>query len=185
MIRALMVLMLLAASVAAQAQSRNQGETAQAVYASIQNDIRREFDAVMDRVGRVETNDPTMRLENIRQMWGMLYYNRAAMFAICAAEAEQYRSPGAPRVSARNNLFLNTCMEEKAGRLNKFTNLFSYASTFFPDRIDRCGEAVRLREQEQLLPAYEFLQFAEPKLYDFARYNACLMTNEATSPAAR
>lgn len=185
MIRALIVLMLAAASVAAQAQSRDQSQTAQAVYLSIQNDIRREFDAVMDRVGRAETNDPTLRLEKIRQMWGMLYYNKAAIFAICAAEAEEYRAPGAPRVPSRNNLFLNTCMEEKAGGLTKFNNMNSYASIFFPDRIERCGEAVRLRDQEQLLPPYEFLKFAEPKLYDFARYNTCLMTNEATSPAAR
>lgn len=183
--RALIVLMLLAVSVAARAQTMDQGEIAQAAYASIQNDIRREFETVMERLGRVESNDPTARLEKVRQMWGILYYNRAAMFSICVADAEQYRAPGAPRVPARNNLFLNTCMEEKAGGLTKFTNMFSYASTFFPDRIDRCGEAVRLREQEQLLPPYEFLKFAEPKLYDFERYNVCLMTNEVTSPAAR
>jgi hypothetical protein len=185
MMRFFFVLILLAAAGTARGQDRAPDEMTQAVYASVQNDIRREFDTVMERVGRAEATDPTANFQRIRRMWGMLYYNRAAMFAICAAEAEQYRAPGAPRVPARNNLFLNTCMEEKAGGLNKFTNLFSYASTFFPGRIDRCGEAVRLREQEQLLPAYEFLQFAEPKLYDFARYNACLMTNEATSPAAR
>ena len=183
MIRALIVFLLLAASGPAQAQTRD--ETAQAVYASIADNIRREFDAKMDLVGRVESTDPTARFEKIRQMWTMLYYNRAAVFAICAADAEQYRSPGAPRVAARNNLFLNTCLEEKIGGLSKFGNLYSYASTFFPDRIDRCGEAVRLRDEEQLLPAYEFLKFAEPKLYDFKRYNICLMTNEATSPAAR
>src|SRR5262249_12049920 len=189
MMRFLFVLMLLAAAGTARGQDRAQDrahdEMTQAIYASIQNDIRREFAVVMDRVSRAESTDPTANLQKLRNMWGMLYYNRAAMFAICAAEAEQYRAPGAPRVPARNNLFLNTCMEEKAGRLTKCTNMVSYARTFFPDRIDRCGEAVRLREQEQLLPPYEFLKFAEPKLYDFARYNVCLMTNEATSPAAR
>lgn len=183
MIRALTVLLLLAASGAAQAQSRD--ETAQAIYASIEHNIRSEYGAQMDRVSRAEAAYPTMNLQRVRQMWAMLYYNRAAMFSICAADADQYRTPGAPRVAAHDNLFLNTCVEEKVKGLTRFGNIYSYASTFFPDRIDRCGEGVRLRDQEKLLPPYEFLQFAEPKLYDFARYNGCLMKNEATSPAAR
>ena len=101
------------------------------------------------------------------------------------AEAERLRSPGAPRVAAQDNLMLTSCIEDKLGRLTRFTDRVSYAGLFFPDRIDRCGEAVRLRDQEKVLPAYEFLRYAEPKLYDFARYNLCLMKNEATSPAAR
>ena len=61
----------------------------------------------------------------------------------------------------------------------------SYALIFFPDRIERCGEASRLRDQETLFPPYGFLQLAEPRLYDFTRYNACLMRPDATSPAAQ
>ena len=118
-------------------------------------------------------------------MWGMIFYNRAVMISTCMAEAERLRSPGAPRVAAQDNLMLTSCIEDKLGRLTRFTDRVSYAGLFFPDRIDRCGEAVRLRDQEKVLPAYEFLRYAEPKLYDFARYNLCLMKNEATSPAAR
>ena len=76
-------------------------------------------------------------------------------------------------------------MEEKFAELNKFGNLRSYALIFFPDRVERCGEASRLRDQEPLFPPYGFLRLAEPRLYDFARYNACLMRPEPTSPAAR
>jgi hypothetical protein len=178
MIRTLMVLMLVALAATARGRDRGdraQDEVTQGVYASIENDIRREYDAVMDRVSRAEPSGPAERFEKIRQMWTAIFYNRAALFSNCAAEAEQYRSPGAPRVAARNNLFLTTCVEEKLAALTKFTNMFNYARTFFPDRIERCGEASRLREQERLLPPYDFLQSAEPKLYDFPRYNACLM----------
>jgi len=185
MVRALTVVMLLAACGAALAQTSDEDSAVQAVYASIENSIHREYDAVLRVVSRKEAETPAGRFEKMRDVVRTMYYNKAAMFATCAAEAEQYRAPGAPRVPARNNLFLNTCMEEKSRRLDKFTNMFSYATTFFPDRIERCGEASRLREQEQLMPPYEFLKFAAPKLYDFARYNVCLMTNEATSPAAK
>jgi hypothetical protein len=189
MIRALMVLVLLAVAGTARGQNhgqdRGQDEMTQGVYASIQNDIRREYDAVMDRISRRESDGSGPRLDKIRQMWTMIFYNRAALFSNCTAEAEQYRSPGAPRVPAGSNLFLTTCLEERLGALTKFRNMFSYASTFFPDRIERCGEVSRLREQEELLPPYDFLQPAEPKLYDFPRYNECLMKAEPTSPEAR
>ena len=39
-----------------------------------------------------------------------------------------------------------------------------------------CGEQSRLPEQEKTLVPYAFLQIAGPKLYDFYRYNECLMT---------
>ena len=48
---------------------------------------------------------------------------------------------------------------------------------FFPARIEPCGEQSRLPEREKILAPYEFLQLDEPKLYDFARYNECLMTH--------
>jgi len=157
----------------------------QGIFASIENDVRRDYGAVMDRVSRTESGGPRGRFEKIRQMWTMIFYNRAVMFTNCVAEAEQYRAPGAPKVPPSDNLFLTTCVEEKLAGLTKFNNMFGYARTFFPDRIERCGEASRLREQEKLLPPYEFMQFAEPKLYDFPHYNACLMKAEPSSPAAR
>lgn len=157
----------------------------QAVYVSIESNIRREYDAVLDAVTRKEADNSTGRFEKMRDVVKMMYYHKAALFSACAAEAEQYRTPSAPRVPASQNLVLNTCLEEKLGELNKFSNMLGYATTFFPDRIEPCGEASRLRDREKLLPAYEFLQLTEPKLYDFMRYNACLMKNEAISPAAR
>lgn len=177
--------MLLLACGAAAAQTKDQGEAVQAVYISIGNDIRREYDAVLGAVSRKEADSSTGSFEKMREVVRMMYYNKAAVFSGCAAEAEQYRLPNAPRVPASQNLVMTTCLEEKLGELNKFSNMLGYATTFFPERIEPCGEASRLRDREKLLPPYEFLQLAEPKLYDFARYNACLMKNEATSPAAR
>jgi hypothetical protein len=189
MTRSLMVLVLLAVAGPAcgqnHGQDRSQDEVTQGVYASIENQIRREYDALMDQVGRRESDGSGSRVEKIRKIWTVIFYNKAAVFSNCTAEAEQYRSPGAPPIPPGRNLFLTTCIEERFGALIKFRNTFSYASTFFPDRIERCGEASRLREQEKLLPPYDFLQPAEPKLYDFPRYNECLMTAEPTSPAAR
>lgn len=193
MIRALIVLVLLALAGGVRGQDRepdrSQGrahsELTQGFYASIENNIRSEYEAVMNRVSRAQSNEPAVRFEKIRQMWTMTLYNKAALFSNCTADAERYRSPGAPRVPAGNNLFLTTCVEESLRALTKFTNMYSYANTFFPDRIERCGEASRLREREKLLPPYGFMQPAGPKLYDFPRYNVCLMNAEPTAPAAR
>ena len=60
--------------------------------------------------------------------------------------------------------------------MQKFSELAAYADFFFPERIESCGEQSRLPEQEKTLAPYAFLQIAGPKLYDFSRYNECLMT---------
>ena len=106
----------------------------------------------------------------------MLSYNRAALFAFCGAEAEKDRPPGAPPIPLESNLVLTTCVEIKFGLLQKFSELAAYADFFFPERIESCGEQSRLPEQEKTLAPYAFLQIAGPKLYDFSRYNECLMT---------
>ena len=71
---------------------------------------------------------------------------------------------------------MTTCVEIKVGQLQKFSQLAAYADFFFPERIAPCGEQSRLPEQEKMLAPYAFLQIDEPKLYDFPRYNECLMT---------
>jgi hypothetical protein len=156
----------------------------QQIYASMEGSVRREYDGLMQAIARGE-GGPRAGSEKIQEMLKVMYHNKAVLFASCAAEAERIRSPQAARVPAGQNLMLTTCVEEKFADLNKFSNVRSYALTFFPDRIERCGEASRLRDQEGLFPPYGFLQLAEPRLYDFVRYNECLMQPDATSPAAR
>jgi hypothetical protein len=120
---------------------------------------------------------PVSRLAPIKERMKMLTYNRAALFAFCAAEAEKDRAPGAAPIPLANNLVLTTCVEIKFGQLQKFSELAAYADFFFPERIASCGEQSRLPEQEKKLVPYAFLQIDEPKLYDFPRYNECLMTH--------
>jgi hypothetical protein len=177
-----LVALLVFAAIAAPAFG--QDRLMQDVYASMEGSVRREYDELMQAIARGE-GGPRAGSEKMQQMLKVMYHNKAVLFASCAAEAERVRSPQAARVPAGQNLMLTTCVEEKFAELNKFSNVRSYALAFFPDRIERCGEASRLRDQEPLLPPYAFLQLAEPRLYDFARYNACLMQPDATSPAAR
>jgi hypothetical protein len=160
-----------------------QDAVTQQIYASMEGSIRREYDGLMEAIAREAA--PNARSEKMQETLKVMYHNKAVLFASCAAEAERARSPQAPRVPAGQNLMLTTCVEEKFAELNKFGNVRSYALIFFPDRIERCGEASRLRDQEPLFPPYGFLQLAAPRLYDFARYNACLMRQEPTSPAAQ
>ncbi|MBX9842774.1 MAG: hypothetical protein K2Z80_13305 [Xanthobacteraceae bacterium] len=156
----------------------------QDLYASMEGSVRREYDGLMQAIARGE-GGPRAGSEKMQQLLKVLYHNKAVLFASCAAQAERVRSPQAARVPAGQNLMLTTCVEEKFAELNKFSNVRSYALAFFPDRIERCGEASRLRDQEPLFPPYGFLQLPEPRLYDFTRYNECLMRPESTSPAAQ
>jgi hypothetical protein len=60
--------------------------------------------------------------------------------------------------------------------MEKFGNRLAYAQVFFPERMARCEKEARRHGLEKLLPPYDFLEIAEAKLYDFGRYNSCLMT---------
>jgi hypothetical protein len=116
--------------------------------------------------------------DKMRQAMKTLYYNKAALFAFCVADAEQARAPDAPRVPAENNVLITSCVEKKLAALQDFTNKLNFAGVFFPERIVRCGEASRLRERERVLPPYPFLELDERRLFDFALYNECLMRND-------
>jgi hypothetical protein len=111
-----------------------------------------------------------------REELKVLTYNKAVLFASCAVESDRERPPGASRAPSASNLMMRTCVQIKFADMEKFSNRLAYAETFFPERIARCAEKVRVRKLEKLLPPYAFLEIAEPKLYDFARYNECLMT---------
>jgi hypothetical protein len=178
MIRALALLILVVVA----SPVRGEDDVARAFYASVENNLRREYDDLMRDIafGR---GGPAAKTEKHQNTMKMIYYNKAVMFAMCAGEAERYRAPQAPRVPAGRNLFLTTCVEQKFDELNRFNNALSYSGIFFPDRIERCGEASRLHEQEKLFRPYGFLQLAEPKLYDFTRYNSCMISGTVTSPA--
>jgi hypothetical protein len=181
MLRALALLVV--AFVAAPALG--QDALTQDIYASVENSIRREYDGLMQAIARGEAGGPKTDPEKMSHTLRVMFHNKAVLFASCAAEAERARPPQAPRVPAGANLMLTTCVEEKLAELTRFGNVRSYALIFFPDRIDPCGEASRRRDQEPLFPPYDFLKLSEAKLYDFARYNACLMQPEFTAPAAR
>jgi hypothetical protein len=158
--------------------ARAQDDAVRSIYESMAPNVQQEYEALLGALARGATGGPGANAPKTREMLKVLYYNKAALFAFCAAEAERVRSPRAERVPAQNNLMLTTCVEEKFGELNKFSNTLGYALIFFPERIESCGEQVRLHDQEKLLPPYPFLHLDEPKLYDFARYNKCLMTKE-------
>jgi hypothetical protein len=163
------------------APARADDAAVKSIYAAMEIDIHNEYVSLQNATARGSAGGPGAQSGKAQEMVKTLFYNRAALFAVCAAEVQQSRPADAPRIPAQKNIFLTTCVDAKFGELNTFRNLLGYARAFFPDRIERCGEAARLREREKLLPPYDFLELAEPKLYDFARYNTCLMTPEEQS----
>jgi hypothetical protein len=155
------------------------------VYDEIGNSVRTEYEAMMASVMRESFARPPRneeeqqkrdrQIEDQKARIKMLAYNKAALFASCATEAELARG-NAPPVPGAQNLILRTCVELKFDQMRKFANVSSYGALFFPERIAPCGERSRLPEREKLLPPYDFLEIAEPRLYDFERFSDCIMT---------
>ena len=163
---------------AAAGQAWGQDGVLRRMYAAAEERTHAEYEFRMAGITRqlLRSGAPVSRLAPIKERMKMLTYNRAALFAFCGAEAEKERPPGAPPIPLESNLVLTTCVEIKFAQLQKFSELAAYADFFFPERIEPCGEQSRLPEHEKKLAPYAFLQIGEPKLYDFPRYNECLMT---------
>jgi hypothetical protein len=183
LLRALTFLMLLVAAAPARAQQKDGAEdrvpdeAVQRAYATIAPRIRAEYEFQLRGVAQqvLGSGAPASKIEFFQKRVKLLAYNRATLIAYCVADAERDRPPTAAPVPWQNNLLLTTCVDEKVGQLQKFSQLAAYADFFFPERIEECGERLRLPEREKVLQPYPFLLIEQPKLYDFARYNECLM----------
>jgi len=173
MTRALMFLLVLAAA----SQARAQDDAVQRVYAAMEPRIRAEYELHLAEVARQVLGSGALasKVELFQKRLKMLAYNRAVLVAYCIVETERGRPPNARTLQMEQNLVLTTCVDNKVGQLQKFSQLAAYADFFFPDRIESCGGRSRSPEHEQVLLPYGFLLLDEPKLYDFARYNECLM----------
>jgi hypothetical protein len=173
------VLLVVAAPARAQdqLQSPEQENATQRAYATISPRIRDEYEYQLRGLAQQVLNSgaPGTKTEFFKKRVKLLTYNRAALIAYCVADAERDHPPTAVPVPWQNNLLLTTCVDEKVGQLQKFSQLAAYADFFFPERIEECGERVRLPDREKVLPPYTFLLMEQPKLYDFARFNECLM----------
>jgi hypothetical protein len=184
-IRTASALLALLALVATPAHAQ-EDDFAKSVYEEIGNGVRNEYDGMIGEMRRNSMAHPPQdeeeqakRDEQIKRETARLKsfaYNKAALFAFCAADADRARGPGAPPVRGEQNLVLRTCVELKFDQMRKFANISSYGALFFPERIAPCGERARLPEREKLLPPYEFLHIDDPKLYDYERFADCIMT---------
>jgi hypothetical protein len=173
---ALTCLMLFAAPAAAGAEPED-AAAVQTVYQAIAPRIYAEYDFHMRGIAQqvLGSGAPASKIETFQHRLKLLTYNRAALIATCVAEAERDRPATAVPVPWDQNLMLTTCVAEKTNQVQKFSQLSAYADFFFPERIEQCGEQARLPDREQMLKPYDFLMLDQPKLYDFERYNECLM----------
>jgi hypothetical protein len=176
---ALAGLVMLAWGTSARAETTDHAsdDEVRSAYDRIAPRIHAEYNAQFQGMARgvMASGAPASKIELFQKRLKMLAYNRAALVAGCIADAEHNRPPTATPVPMQNNLMLTTCVGDKVRQLQKFSDLVAYADFFFPERIETCGEQVRLPEREKVLRPYDFLQLDAPKLYDFARYSECLM----------
>jgi hypothetical protein len=169
--RLLAILVLSAPAIPAKAQ----GDFAHGVYVAIEINIRREYDIMLQALARRTADEPMEKAEKTRTLLKILAYNKAVMFALCAGEADKAHPSGAARPPAEKDPVLTSCVEAKFADLDKFARTVDYVGLFFPDRIAPCGEKTRLADLERQFKPYAFLHLDEARLYDFAKYNRCLM----------
>jgi hypothetical protein len=177
--RTFWLLMLLSAAAPACAEERMTHDgLVRIIYNGMADSVRDQYDSALLNVPKFNSGESAAKVQGLRQSLKILFYNKAALFAFCAADAEEGRPPDAPRVPARENPALTKCVEQSFAALSDFTNKLNYAGVFFPERIVRCGEESRLPDRERLLRPYEFIGLDKPRLYDFSRYNECLMQSD-------
>lgn len=176
------LVLLAAAAIAARGQSVPQhpvmDEEVRKAYASVEPSIRVEFQNAMDGLARDAAVRPPKDIENAKDILKFISYNKAAIFAYCFAEARRDHPPKNPRGRSESNIFLTTCVDSQFAELRRYTGVRPYVMTFFPERVMACEQQARLESREALLRPYDFLTLDRPRLYDFTRFNRCLMASE-------
>src|SRR4051794_1698395 len=115
MTRVLAPLILLLAIASAHAQDDAAiGEVAQGIYAGMEDSVHREYTFMVMSLPAHASGNAANKVAATREVLKMLTYNRAALFAFCAADAERARPPNAPRIPAERNLVLSTCVEQRS-----------------------------------------------------------------------
>jgi hypothetical protein len=162
---------------AAASQARAQDDVVQRVYAAMEPRIRAEYEFHLAGVARqvLASGAPASKIELFQKRLKMLAYNRAVLVAYCVAETERDRPPNAIPIPMEHNLVLTTCVEIKSGNCRNFPSSRPMPISSFPTGLNPVRRAIALPEHEQVLRPYGFLLLDEPKLYDFERYNECLM----------
>ncbi|MBM3531322.1 MAG: hypothetical protein FJX62_24880 [Alphaproteobacteria bacterium] len=147
-------------------------------YASVEPSIRVEFHNAMAGLARDAAVRPPADIESATNILKFISYNKAAIFAYCFAETRRDHPPKNPRGRSEANIFLTTCVDGQFAELRRYTGVRPYVMTFFPERVMACEQQARLQSREALLRPYDFLALDRPRLYDFAKFNRCLMASE-------
>jgi hypothetical protein len=133
--RTFWLLMLLSAAAPACAEERmTHDDLVRIIYNGMADSVRDQYDSALLNVPKFNSGESAAKVQGLRQSLKILFYNKAALFAFCAADAEGGRPPDAPRVPARENPALTKCVEQSFAALSDFTNKLNYAGVFFSRR---------------------------------------------------
>ena len=108
-----------------------QNEMLQTIYARLADSVRADYEALRAQLSHTAMQFALPAAKE-REELKMLSYNKAVLFAGCAAESEQDSAPTTRRVPSADNLMLRTCVEIKFFEMEKFSNRLATPRCFFP-----------------------------------------------------
>jgi hypothetical protein len=163
----------------AQTSSADADAMERAIYDAIADVVRAEFEQQMAMLARTAPPRSPEGDAKAQDIIKFIAYNKAAIYVHCVVESQRDRDPGNYRVGQRLQRLADLCLGERITELQRFTQLIEFVGLFGADRIPDCERKARLPDREQVLPPYEFLVLSDPRLYNFAVFNRCLMPGNA------
>lgn len=140
------------------------------VYKSIESTIRGEFDEamrVLEQKGK-EKGSTSVQLEDARGGIKVMMYNKAYNYYLCLKEGLKNGNP--------SEASLSECYRPRNLEIAKFvTKMIDYEPLVGVEVFKRCGLGARLFDAEFEFKPYSFLDHPEAKLYDYEKYNQCII----------
>jgi hypothetical protein len=142
-------------------------------FASIENDIKEEFERGVADVEQNTGNSSKQELDAALAAMKMLSYNKANIHAACMGEAVRSKTPTETLDNVATHY--KSCVVGRLGEMLVFYTLATSSGRPFIGKGEgRCETKARLFERERLLPPYEFLKGDGVALLDFRVLNQCL-----------
>lgn len=141
-------------------------QTVEAFIRNLFNDMMRTLEA---KLKEKKVEPTSSQASDAREGLKLMLYNKAYNHYVCTLA--EFRKDEAQRSEAS----LSACAEHRNKQAIKFTRMLDYAPVIGASEFRRCGLQSRLFDAELEFKPYPFLEGEGMELYDYEKYNRCIL----------
>jgi hypothetical protein len=138
----------------------------QVLRAEMERDSQKEFEEMKKEAWkRSKDQNPSVEVRNMADNFmKMIFYNRKYNEYLCVTTT----------LTGDTEVFAQ-CINGRSAQIAKFIKMADYIPSLDPPKANRCEVLSRMFEAEFEFPPFDYLKGERINLFDFEKFNECLM----------